>query len=348
MSEQTEVTHCIIRNDATLFDCVRRFAETRAGIVLFVDEAGRFAGLLTAGNIFRLLARGIPLEAPVGPHINITPITVTTDFTDAEILRLMSLRGVTQVPVIAADGTIARVALQSHLLRARTLLNRAVIMAGGEGRRLRPLTETTPKALVPVNGKPLIVRLIERLAHFGVIDITVSIRHRGDDIRDALGDGARWHVNIAYVEEMEPLGTCGSLNLIKDPWREAAFVLNCDVMSDIDLVDMYRYHQLHRSQLTVAVKDHHLEVPFGVVEVDHERVTGLSEKPRLKFYVNAGIYLISSEARAAIPDGPYDMTDLIRDLVGRGLSVCSFPLRSAWLDVGNPESLRQAEAAAQD
>lgn len=343
-----DALHCIIRADATILECVKRFAETHAGIVLFVDEAGKFAGLLTAGNIFRLLAQGVPLDSPVGPQINTHPITVTPDFTDAEILRLMSRRGVTQIPVIAPDGTVARVVTQASLLRDTVLTNRAVIMAGGEGRRLRPLTEQLPKALVSIDGKPLIVRIIERLAHFGILDITISVRHKAGEIRGAIGDGSPWHVNVSYVEERMPLGTCGSLRLVPEPWTEACFVLNCDIMSDIDLVDMYRFHQLHRSDLTVAVKDHHLEVPFGIVEVDHERVVRLSEKPKLKFNVNAGMYLMSPEAREVIPEGRYDMTNLITELLTRGLNVCSFPLRTAWLDVGDHESLRQAQTGAPD
>ena len=336
--------HCIIRHDATVLECVTRFAETHAGVVLFVDAAGKFTGLLTAGNIFRLLAQGVALEAPVTPHINTKPITVTPDFSDAEILRLMSRRGVTQIPVVADDGTVVRVATQTALLRETVLTNRAIIMAGGEGRRLLPLTESVPKALVPVNGKPLIVRTIERLAQFGILDITISIRHKADHIREAIGDGSSWHVNVSYVEEVQPLGTCGALRLVPGPWSEPFFVLNCDVMSDIDLIDMHRFHELHRAQLTVAVKDHHIEVPFGIVEIDQERVVRLSEKPKLKFYVNAGIYLISPDARAAIPDGHYDMTHLITDLLNRGLNVCSFPLRTAWLDVGDHAALREAEA----
>lgn len=339
-----DTLHSIIRNDATVLDCVKRLAETHAGVVLFIDARGKFAGLLTAGNIFRLLANGVPLDAPVMPQINTTPITVTPDFSDAEILRLMSHRGVTQIPVLAEDGTLLRVATQASLLRETVLTNRAVIMAGGEGRRLLPLTETIPKALVPVNGKPLIVGLIERLAQFGILDVTISLRHKAEEIRSAIGDGSRWHVNISYVEEVDPLGTCGSLRLVPGPWTEPCFVLNCDVMSDIDLLDMYRFHQLHRAQLTVAVKDHHIEVPFGIVEVDQERVVRLSEKPKLKFHVNAGIYLVSPEARDGIPEGRYDMTHLITDLMRRGLSVCSFPLRTAWLDVGDHASLRQAES----
>jgi dTDP-glucose pyrophosphorylase len=336
--------HCIIRNDATVLECVKRFAESHAGVVLFVDSNGKFAGLLTAGNIFRLLAQGVALDAPVTPHINTKPITVTPDFSDAEILRLMSRRGVTQIPVVAADGSVLRVATQASLLSDSVLTNPAVIMAGGEGRRLRPLTETVPKALVVVNGKPLIVHVIERLAQCGILDITISVRHKADEIRAAIGDGSSWHVNVSYVEETQPLGTCGSLRLVPQPWTEACFVLNCDVISDIDLVDMHRFHTLHKAHLTVAVKDHHIEVPFGIVEVDQERVVKLSEKPRLKFYVNAGIYLVSPDARTAIPRGRYDMTNLINDLMVRGLNVCSFPLRSSWLDVGDPASLRQAES----
>ncbi|MGE0040279.1 MAG: sugar phosphate nucleotidyltransferase [Vicinamibacterales bacterium] len=344
----SDATHFIIGHDATIRDCVKSFADTHAGIVLFVDANGRFAGLLTAGNVFRLLAQGVSLDDAVTPHINSAPITVNTGFSDAEILRLMSRRGITQVPVLRPDGTLERVVSQAALLRSSLLTNSAVIMAGGEGLRLRPLTEQIPKALVPVQGKPLLVHIIERLAQFGILDITIALRYRADDIREAIGDGRTWHVNVRYVEESEPLGTCGALTLVKDGWENAMFVLNCDVLSEIDLLDMHRFHQLNRSDFTLAVKDHEVEVPFGIVEVDHERVVGLSEKPKLKFYVNAGIYLISPEARRAVPPRRYDTTELITDLVQRGMNVCSFPLRRAWADIGDPASLRLANGEADE
>ena len=341
-----DVEHSIVRGDATVRACVERFARTRSGIVVFVDEADRFCGLLTAGDVFRLLAAGVPLDASVRPHTNKNPVTVDTGVTGPEILRLMTVRGVHHVPVLRPDGTIERIATQSALVEQNILRNRAVIMAGGEGQRLRPLTEFVPKALLEVNGRPLLELLIERLRAVGILDITLCVRHLADQIRRHFGDGSAWHVTIDYVEETEPLGTCGALSLIQDEWKEATFVINCDVLSDVDLVSMYRFHTLNRACLSVAVKDHDLEVPFGIVEADHERVVRISEKPKLRFYVNAGIYLLEPEAKRCVPAGRrYDMTDLIADLIARDATVCSFPIRSAWMDVGTADMLRRAREA---
>jgi dTDP-glucose pyrophosphorylase len=341
--------HSTVRHDVTLGDCVRRFADTRTGVVLFVDDDGRFAGLLTAGDAFRLLAAGVGLDAPVRSHVNMTAITVSTDVTNAEILRLMTVRGVAHVPVLRRDGTIDRLATQTALLQERILRNHAVIMAGGDGLRLRPLTEDVPKALVEINGRPLLEILIDRLRAFGILDITLCIRYRGEKIRARFGDGAAHRVNIRYVEEQEPLGTCGALSLLNEPPAEPFFVMNCDVLSDVDLVSMYKFHQLNGCDLTVAVADRAFEVPFGIVEVDHERVVRLSEKPKLKFSVNAGIYLLNPGVQRAVPvNRRYDMTDLIGDLLGRERIVGSFPIRSAWLDVGDPTALRRAEQDTRD
>jgi dTDP-glucose pyrophosphorylase len=327
----------------TLRSCVQRIADTHTGIVVFVDDAQRFVGLLTAGDLFRLLARGVGLDDQIAPHVNTRPFTVTGDLTNSEILRLMTARDLNHVPVLRPDGTIERIATQSALQKENILRNHAVVMAGGEGTRLRPLTDQVPKALVEVNGKPLLELVIERLKHFGILDITISVRYQAPAIRAAFGDGAAWHVNLDYIEEQEPLGTCGSIGLIRESWSEPFFVINCDVLSDIDLLNMSRFHALNRSELTVAVKDHQIEVPFGVVEVDHERVLRLSEKPKLKFYINAGIYLLNPDVKKAIPPGRrFDMTDLIGDLLNRGATVCSYPLRSMWLDVGDTENLRRA------
>ena len=343
------VPHSTVRHDVTLRDCVRRFADTRTGVVLFVDDDGRFAGLLTAGDAFRLLAAGVELDAAVRAHVNTAPITVTTEVTNAEILRLMTVRGVAHVPVLRADGTIARLATQSSLLQERILRNHAVIMAGGDGLRLRPLTDDLPKALVEINGRPLLELLIDRLRTFGILDITLCIRYRGDKIRARFGDGSAHRVNIRYVQEHEPLGTCGALSLITEQWTEPFFVMNCDVLSDVDLVSMHQFHLLNGCDLTVAVADRAFEVPFGIVEVDHERVVRLSEKPKLKFSVNAGIYLLDPEVKRAVPvNRRYDMTDLIGDLLRQDRIVGSFPIRSAWLDVGDATALRRAEQDARD
>jgi dTDP-glucose pyrophosphorylase len=338
-----------VRHDVTLRDCVRRFADTRTGVVLFVDDDTRFVGLLTAGDAFRLLAAGVDLDAPVRAHVNTAPITVMTDVSNAEILRLMTVRGVAHVPVLRPDGTVDRLATQAALLQERILRNHAVIMAGGDGLRLRPLTDDLPKALVEINGRPLLELLLDRLRAFGILDVTLCIRYRGDKIRDRFGDGAAHRLNIRYVEEQEPLGTCGALSLIAEEWTDPFFVMNCDVLSDVDLVSMHRFHLLNGCDLTVAVADRSFEVPFGIVEVDHERVVRLSEKPKLKFSVNAGIYLLNPEVKRAVPvNRRYDMTDLIGDLLHRERIVGSFPIRSAWLDVGDASALRRAEQDARD
>ena len=340
-----ETLHWIAEPSITLRACVKRFAQHHAGIVVFADDQGRFAGLLTAGDVFRLLAHGASLEDPVSPHINTKAITVAPDATSAEILNVMTERGITVVPVVRADGSVQRIVTQAALLKENILRNRAVIMAGGDGIRLRPLTAELPKALVEVNGRPILQILIDRLRQFGIADITICVRYRAEEIRRAIGDGAGSHINITYVEEAEPLGTAGALGLIPGRWDEPFFVLNCDVLTDIDLRHMQRFHAMNGSQLTVAVKDHEVEVPFGVVEVDHERVVRLSEKPKMKFYVNAGIYLLDPSVKDSIVPGKRcDLTDVINGLLESGQKVCSFPIRTFWYDVGDRETLARVQA----
>jgi dTDP-glucose pyrophosphorylase len=344
-ARRAESIHSVLKQDARLRDCVQRVAETRAGIVVFVDGEGRFRGLLTAGDLFRLIARGVGLDDRVWPHVNTSPITVESRFTKAQVLRIMVTHGIGHVPVLRPDGTVDTILTQSALLQENLLHNRAVIMAGGEGRRLRPLTERTPKAMLRVNGRPLLERLIERLRDTGVIDITLCVRYQAGKIRRYFGDGSALNVNIDYVEEREALGTCGAISLIEGEWSEPFFVFNCDVLCDADLTTMYKFHALNRAQLTVAVKDHAFDVPFGIVESDHERVLRITEKPQLTFHVNAGMYLLSPEVKRLVPGGcRYDMTDLIRDAIERGAKVCSFPVRTAWLDVGDKAALQRAQS----
>jgi NDP-sugar pyrophosphorylase family protein len=225
--------------------------------------------------------------------------------------------------------------LFEDLLRPVPVPNAAVVMAGGDGRRMRALSEDVPKPLLRVGHKPLLEILIERLRAAGVWQFFVTVRHKSEMIEAHFGDGSRLGVRIRYVREEAPLGTAGALGRLPEPLAEPFFLVNGDVLTKCDFLGMLEFHRRCRADLTVGAVPHTVEVPYGVLRVEGERLEAVEEKPRLDFLVNAGIYVVEPAVVPRIPRGrAFDATELIRLLKDQGRPVVAFPIRDYWLDVG--------------
>jgi NDP-sugar pyrophosphorylase family protein len=216
-------------------------------------------------------------------------------------------------------------------------------MAGGFGKRLGPLTEKTPKPMLPVGDRPLLERTIQQLRRSGIRDVSLTTHYLRDNIEQHFGRGEAFGVNLSYLKEDHPLGTAGGLKLLKKV-EGPLLVMNGDILTGVSFQEMLAYHRQYHAEMTVGVRTYEVSVPFGVVECEDIRVTRMHEKPLLRFFVNAGIYLIESSVFEWIPEGQrFDMTDLIQKLLETGRSVVSFPIVEYWLDVGRPEDYRQAQ-----
>jgi NDP-sugar pyrophosphorylase family protein len=215
-------------------------------------------------------------------------------------------------------------------------------MAGGKGSRLHPLTAEMPKPMLQVGDRPLLEIIIERLRDAGIRNVKVTTHHHRQKITDHFGDGRGFGVELSYVEEDQPLGTAGGLGLMEPP-TETTLVMNGDILTDVDVRAMLRYHREHEADLTVGVRQYELKVPYGVVECDGPVVKGLSEKPVLGLFVNAGIYLLEPAVFRLIPIGErFDMTDLMQRVLADGRPMVSFPIREDWLDIGQLADYEQA------
>jgi len=220
---------------------------------------------------------------------------------------------------------------------------RAVILAGGEGKRLRPLTESVPKALLPVNSKPILQFIIEQLQREGFEDIHIAIGYKGEMIESYFDDGSSFGVNIYYSWEQQPLGTAGPLRLVNLPADETVLTMNGDLLTEASLRDIYAFHQKHNPVLTVCSVSQPVQVEYGVLETENGRVLGITEKPQLDFDVFAGIAVLGPEAIDCIPVGkPYQMTDLIEHLCENGSQVLVYPIKRHWLDIGHLEEYERA------
>jgi dTDP-glucose pyrophosphorylase len=321
-------------------------AMTRSGkqIVLVVDADRRLAGVVTDGDIRRAMLRGASLDAKVDEVVNRKPLVGPAGLSATEALQIMRARSVRHLPLLDAERRVADMLRLEDLVAVPPLRSRAVIMAGGEGRRLRPLTESTPKPLVYVGGRPLVELMIERLRRAGMTDITIALHHKSELIRERLGDGSRLGVRIDYALEPSPLGTMGALTLLRDRLDAPFFVVNADILTKCDFRAMWEYHRCQDgAAMTVGVSLHQVNIPYGEFTLHEGRVTRVEEKPHKEFPVNAGIYLLDPSAIDLIPPGKFfDATDMIRALVDGGRVVAAYLIREYWLDVGRLPDLEKA------
>jgi NDP-sugar pyrophosphorylase family protein len=300
--------------------------------------------VVTDGDLRRALLRGQSLQSKVDEAMNRRPVVAAPGIPAAEALALMRARGLRHLPVVDGLRKVVDLLRQEELLEPPPLPTCAVIMAGGEGKRLRPLTDATPKPLLSVGGKPILEILIERLRQSGVRDVILALHHKSEMIRERLGDGGRLGVQVTYVLEPEPRGTMGALTLL--PARPPApfFVLNSDILTKCDFRSMWNYHgEQDGAAMTVGVSLHQVDLPYGEFTLRNGRVMTVEEKPRKEYPINAGIYVLSPSAVDAIPrDRFFDATDLIRAVLDAGSPVAAYLIREYWLDVGRHFDLEKA------
>jgi len=221
-----------------------------------------------------------------------------------------------------------------------------VVMAGGFGMRLRPLTQSVPKPMLPVGNSPLLERMILQLRNGGIRDINLTTYYLPETITEHFGDGQKFGVQISYHQETHPLGTAGGLRHLK-PASDTLLVMNGDILTSVPFQALVAFHRFHHADMTIGVRSYDIDVPYGVVECDGIDVVSLREKPKLNFFINAGTYLLNTKVLDFIPEGQrFDMTDLIQVLMKAGLKLVTFPIREYWLDIGCPEDYDKAQEDA--
>lgn len=313
------------------------------GIGLVVDERDRLEGVVVDGDVRRGVLAGMSLEAPVEQVMKPDPVTATAQQSSKTYIDIMLAKQVHQLPVVAADRQLVGLVLLRDLRSELASGLKAVVMAGGMGKRLRPLTEVNPKPLLSIADRPIMEHVLERLRASGIREVVVSTHYKSEMIQDYFGDGSSCGLAINYVKEENPFGTIGALRLMRDHLTEPFLVINGDVITSLDFSAMQAFHGNQAADMTVAVKKHNLQVPYGVVQVHGEAIVGLEEKPSLSVFINAGIYLINPGMIDFIPEGrSFDATDLIATLITARRTVSAFPVIEYWIDVGHPTDFERA------
>jgi dTDP-glucose pyrophosphorylase len=340
-----------VQAKASIRDTMAVIDKNGRNVAMVVDATGRLVDIVTDGDLRRAILGGGDLDLVVGEALAQKreapyprPLSLAEGTPTATILELMDRYAIRYIPLIDEGGVVTGLAIRDRLVSGQIDELRAVIMAGGLGTRLRPLTDDTPKPMLPVAGKPVIAHTVEQLRDAGVKRIVIATHYKPEKIRGYFGDGRDFGVEIGYAHERIPLGTAGALAMIETD-GSPILIVNGDILSGIDYRAMLDFHRTSEADLTVAVAAYQMTVPYGVVESNGAAIERVVEKPRYTHLINAGIYLASSRVQALIPqNAPLDMTDLIGRAIAKELRVLQFPVREYWLDIGRIEDYQRAEA----
>lgn len=342
----------LVARDAPIRDVMRVIDGGGIGIALVVRDGDRFVGTVTDGDVRRAVLAGLDLELPVSRILALRSdryrrsITALAGTPDDELLRIMLEYEIRHVPVLDDDGHVVDVAFVADLVREHRLPVRAVVMAGGYGKRLRPLTKDVPKPMLPVGGRPLLETTLDRLRRAGIQHCTVTTHYLGDRIRAHFGDGTDLGIRLGYVEEESPMGTAGALRHVVAEGESAGeplLLMNGDVLTGVDFEALLTFHREQSAKITIGVRPYEVAVPFGVVTTDGPTVTSIEEKPVLRRFINAGIYLIEPQLVDLMPtNGAFDMPDLLRLALDQGHVVAGYPITEYWQDIGSADDYRKA------
>ena len=340
---KTDFKSLQIKSSASLTDAIKVIDGGQVQIALVVDDNRRLIGTITDGDVRRALLRGESLETPVERIMFRSFRALTASSTEEEALAFMRRETLHQIPVLDEQGRVVRIFLLEELIKPMKRPNPVVIMAGGEGKRLRPLTNNCPKPMLRVGGKPLLEIILEQCIDGGFQQFYLSVNYLKNQIQDHFGDGARWHVNIDYLQETQPLGTGGALSLLPQKPSEPLLVINGDVLTRVDYGRLLWFHDEQQAAATLCVREYTTQIPYGVVRMDDLHVLTLEEKPVLSHYVNAGIYLLDPVLLDLVPHNRFfDMPTLLEKAMQHQHRVSAFPIHEFWLDVGHPETLDRA------
>ena len=341
---QPDWAKTVLDPTATIADAVQVLNDASLRLVLVLDQQKKILGTVTDGDVRRGLIQQLGMSAPVSAIMNRKPVTVNSRMGRNSMIQLMREKDILQLPVVKSDGTVVGVEFLQSLTVRPTVQNVAVLMAGGFGRRLQPLTKTTPKPMLKVGSKPILEIIVDQLADSGFRKIYISVFYKAGLVQEYFGRGEKWGVEIDYLVEESPLGTAGALSLLPDDiGAYPVLVMNGDILTRVDFSKLIKFHEEQRCGLTVGVREYDFQVPYGVISVEENRILEIAEKPVHTFFVNAGIYVVDQGLIDRINrHSRRDMTEVIEKQLSSNQSVNAFPIHEYWMDIGMIEQYEQA------
>ncbi|RHO68153.1 nucleotidyltransferase [Parabacteroides sp. AF48-14] len=311
-------------------------------LTLFVvDGQGRMVGSLTDGDIRRCLIKGVTLDAPVSLAMNRNFHYLQYGNISIDEIKTLKSKKIVLLPYLDCDKHIIKI---YNLQKQKSILPvDAVLMAGGKGLRLRPLTETVPKPLLKVGNKPIIDYNIDRLIEYGVDHISITVNYLKEQIESYIAE-SRVNSNIRCIREPQYLGTIGSIRFVEHFHHDTVLVMNSDLFTNINYEDFFSHFSEHQADMSVAAVPYSVSVPYGIFDLEGREIRGIKEKPTFNYYANAGIYLIKKDLLELIPSNTFfDATDFLNLLISKGYKVIRYPITGYWLDIGKFEDFDKAQ-----
>jgi len=314
-------------------------------IAMVLDDGGKLLGTITDGDIRRALIKHMGMDTPVIDVMFSKPTKAFLCDDRESILAMMKAHDLFHIPIVDKEDRVVGLEIIQNLIEAVAYENPVVLMAGGFGKRLRPLTDDTPKPLLKVGSKPILETILEQFVNSGFKNFYISTHYKAEMLEEYFGDGKKWGVDITYIHEQEPLGTAGMLGLLPDTLSEMPIlVMNGDLLTKVNFEHLLRSHEKMGGVATMCVREYDFQVPYGVVQTEGQQLTGIVEKPIYKFFVNAGIYVLNPEVYRLVDGKSFlDMPQLLENRINNNDQINMFPLHEYWLDIGRIDEYERAQ-----
>lgn len=346
-----ELKNKLINPEDSIDKAINMLNKGIGGILLVITNNNVLRGTITDGDIRRALIKKLPMDTRVSQVMNNNPIKAKRPYTREEILKEMSTKGLLHMPIVDDKNVLCGLETLRHLIEKPKYDNPVFLMAGGFGKRLLPLTEDTPKPLLNVGKRPILEIILKQFIDAGFHNFYISIHYKSEMIKQFFGDGRALGVNIHYVEEEKPLGTAGALALLPENMPKMPIIMmNGDLLTSVDYKSLIDFHQEQGGEATMCVREYNHQIPYGVVSIEKNLVTGIEEKPVKNFFVNAGIYVISSQIVNRIKNkvNYLDMPSLLGEIIHNSGRINLFPVHEYWLDIGQIDHYKKAIKDTQD
>ena len=335
--------HILLNTTSSIKEALKVINRGAIKIALVVDKDRRLIGTLTDGDIRRGLLNNLSLEDKIETIIFRNPTVCTSKDKKENILKIALEKKIYQIPIVDSSGRLVGIEEIDELLKPKHKKNRVVLMVGGLGTRLRPLTDKVPKPMLKVGNKPILETIILNFKKYGFTNIILSVSYKSEIIESYFQDGSNFGVNIEYIYEKQRMGTAGALSLMREKLNEPFFVMNGDLLTNINFEQMMDYHLSNHSIATMGVREYDFQVPYGVVNIDNKNIIGIEEKPIHKFFVSGGVYILDNKILTLVPDNQfYDMPTLFEKIIEKKMKAISFPIHEYWLDIGRIEEYKRA------
>lgn len=333
----------LISPSDSIRDAIAAINSESLQIALVIDTNSCLIGTITDGDVRRGILANLSLDDSVEKIMNTTPITVSPYDSREAVLSLMKIHLLHQIPIVDEEKRLVGLEIGEELVGTVPVENWVVLMVGGIGNRLRPLTEQCPKPLLKIGNKPLLEIIIENFIEQGFHQFFLAVNYKAEMIKNFFGDGSSWNVEIRYLHENYPMGTAGALSLLPELPSHPLIIMNGDLLTKANFRQLLNFHNEHQAHGTMCVRDYDFQVPFGVVKTNHQQILRIDEKPTHRFFVNAGIYVLDPLSLQFVPsDSYFDMPDLFQELITHHRETIVFPIREYWMDIGHMDDFQRA------